>query len=105
MSSSTRPGGYGGSHGVRTEADALEDDMGFGLFDSEGGMEHRGLSVSSKGGISATFRVPGSITVPSDGAAHNVTVTQLKLDASMSWVTVPKIDAKTHLKVFVSRFR
>ncbi|GLB45277.1 putative mucoidy inhibitor A [Lyophyllum shimeji] len=61
-------------------------------------MGHRGLAVTSKGGISATFQVPGSITVPSDGASHNVTVVQLKLDASMSWVTVPKIDVKTRLK-------
>lgn len=70
-------------------------------FDEDDGaetMEHRSLAVTSKGGISATFKVPGPITVPSDGASHNVTVAQLKLDASMSWVSVPKIDAKTHLK-------
>ncbi|TFK68831.1 hypothetical protein BDN72DRAFT_797234 [Pluteus cervinus] len=64
-------------------------------------MDHRGLSVSSKGNITATFQVPGTIDVPSDGASHNVTVTQLKLDATMSWVTVPKKDAKTHLKAKV----
>ncbi|KAF8073367.1 hypothetical protein FPV67DRAFT_741034 [Lyophyllum atratum] len=82
--------------GVESEdhgALALEYDEDVG-----GVMEHRGLTVTSKGGISATFQVPGSITVPSDGAAHNVTVAELKLDASMSWVTVPKADAKTHLK-------
>ncbi|RDB15217.1 Protein F37C4.5 [Hypsizygus marmoreus] len=84
------------SRGV--EAEESDDEMGFGLFDGGGGMEHRGLSVSSKGGVSATFRIPGSITVPSDGASHNVTVVQLKLDASMTWVTVPKVDAKTHLE-------
>lgn len=78
-----------------------DDDMGFGLFDDSvgGAMQHRGLSVTSKGGISATFQVPGSITVPSDGASHNVTVVQLDLDAVMSWVSVPKLDAKSHLKV------
>ncbi|KAF9465728.1 hypothetical protein BDZ94DRAFT_1320028 [Collybia nuda] len=68
-----------------------------GIHDSTG-IEHRELAVSSKGNISATFRVPGIITIPSDNASHNVTVVQLKLDASMSWVTVPKVDARTHLK-------
>ncbi|KAF8073969.1 hypothetical protein FPV67DRAFT_1560259 [Lyophyllum atratum] len=72
---------------------ALEYDEDVG-----GVREHRGSTVTSKGGISATFQVPGSITVPSDVAAHNVTVAELKLDASMSWMTVPKADAKTHLK-------
>lgn len=54
-------------------------------------MDYRVSSVSSKGGISATFQVPGAITVPSDGAAPSVTVARLTLDASMSWVTVPKL--------------
>ncbi|KAF8636223.1 hypothetical protein AX17_003709 [Amanita inopinata Kibby_2008] len=54
-------------------------------------------SVSSKGNVSATFSVPGTITVPSDGSAHNVTIVQLKLDATMSWVAVPKLDAKMRL--------
>lgn len=62
-------------------------------------MNHRVLPVSSKGSISATFKVPGIITIPNDGAVHNVTIVKLNLDASMSWVTVPKIDTKVHLKV------
>ncbi|KAF5374163.1 hypothetical protein D9615_008847 [Tricholomella constricta] len=66
-----------------------------------GTMDHLSLAVTSKGGgsgIGATFQVPGSITVPSDGVPHNVTVAKLELEASMSWVTVPKVEAKTHLK-------
>ncbi|KAG5637323.1 hypothetical protein H0H81_004969 [Sphagnurus paluster] len=79
-----------------------DDDMGFGLFDgSADEMTHRISAITSKGGISATFEVPGSITVPSDGASHNVTVAELTLDAVMSWVTVPKVDIKTHLKAKV----
>ena len=62
-------------------------------------MDHRVLAVSSKGGINATFRVPGTIAIPSDGAAHNVTVAQLDLDAVMYWVTVPKISTKALIKV------
>lgn len=67
--------------------------------EEEEDMEHRELEVSSKGNISATYRVPGVITIPSDNTSHNFTVVQLRLDASMSWVVVPKVDAKTHLKV------
>jgi len=64
-----------------------------------GQMQHRGLRVSSKGNVSATFGVPGLINIPSDGDAHNVTIVKLGLDATMSWVCVPKKDGKVHLKV------
>ena len=70
-----------------------------GAGSGDDGMVHREVEVSSKGNVSATFRVPGMISIPSDGQAHSVTIVQLKLDASMSWISVPKEDAKTHLKV------
>ena len=77
-----------------------DDDMGFGLFDGpDADMEHRGLEVSSKGNVSTTFRVPGLISIPSDGEAHAVTIIQLRLDASLSWVSVPQQETRTHLKV------
>ncbi|KAG5351762.1 hypothetical protein C0989_005017 [Termitomyces sp. Mn162] len=63
-------------------------------------MSHRGLDVvppAGMGNVSATFQVPGLITIPSDGAAHNVTIVKLSLDAVMSWVCVPKKDVKVHL--------
>jgi len=62
-------------------------------------MDYAGLQVTSKGGVSATFKVPGLVTIPSDGAAHNFTIVQLDLDAEMSWISVPKVDARVHLKV------
>ncbi|KAF8959135.1 hypothetical protein BDZ97DRAFT_2078234 [Flammula alnicola] len=60
-------------------------------------MASRGLLVSSKGDINATFSVPGLITVPSDGASHTVTISELDLDATMSWVSIPKKTPKAHL--------
>jgi hypothetical protein len=63
-------------------------------------MARRRLAVlKAKGNVSATFQVPGMISIPSDGDAHNVTITELKLSASMSWVCIPKMDTKVHLKV------
>jgi len=62
-------------------------------------MRNRGLVVSSKGDITATFSVPGLMTIPSDGASHNVTITQLELEAVMSWISVPKKSPKAHLTV------
>jgi hypothetical protein len=106
----SKTGGRGGG-GMMRESAPFIPPAGMGLYEpmeqtdfsgSDAGMEHRGLSVSSQGGISATFRVPGVITIPSDNTSHNVTVVQLKLDASMSWITVPKVDAKTHLKVGIN---
>ena len=65
-------------------------------------IEHRGLEVSSRGNVSATFSVPGLMSIPSDNVAHNVTIVKLSLDATMEWVTVPKREAKVHLKVSVA---
>ena len=62
-------------------------------------MPKRGVVISSKGDITATFSIPGLITIPSDGASHNVTITELELDAEMSWISVPKKNAKAHLTV------
>ena len=62
-------------------------------------IRNRGLVVSSKGDITATFSVPGIITIPSDDASHNVTITELELDAEMSWISVPKKSPKAHLTV------
>jgi hypothetical protein len=79
--------------------------LGFAVIDGdEDIIAHRGLVVSSKGNINATFRVPGLISIPSDGQSHNVTIVQLRLDASMTWVSVPKEDTKTHLKVRTTHF-
>ena len=68
-------------------------------LDADEFIQHRGLDVSSKGNVTATFSVPGLMTIPSDGVAHNVTIVKLSLDAGMEWVTVPKQQSKVHLKV------
>ncbi|KAJ7119770.1 hypothetical protein C8R44DRAFT_706692 [Mycena epipterygia] len=65
--------------------------------DSHMPMGFRGASVTSKGNVSATFRVPGLVSIPSDGEAHNFTIVELNLKATMSWVSVPKIDTKAHI--------
>ena len=62
---------------------------------------HRESHVSSKGAVSATFSIPGLINVPSDGTGHNVTIARLSLDATMTWVCVPKKDTRVHLKVLL----
>jgi len=62
-------------------------------------MQYRGLQVSSKGNVNATFGVPGLISIPSDNVGHNVTIAKMALDATMSWVCVPKKDGRVHLKV------
>ncbi|KAH6907607.1 hypothetical protein BKA70DRAFT_1189593 [Coprinopsis sp. MPI-PUGE-AT-0042] len=83
---------------VRYRKEAVEesdDDMGFGLFDDAPAV------VTSKGNITATFTVPGLMSIPSDGVAHNVTIANLSLDAEMEWVSIPKREAKVHLKATV----
>ncbi|KAH6911805.1 hypothetical protein BKA70DRAFT_862855 [Coprinopsis sp. MPI-PUGE-AT-0042] len=84
---------------VRYRKEAVEesdDDMGgFGFFDDAPAV------VTSKGNITATFAVPGLMSIPSDGVAHNVTIANLSLDAAMEWVSIPKREAKVHLKATV----
>ncbi|KAJ7149159.1 hypothetical protein C8R43DRAFT_504406 [Mycena crocata] len=58
--------------------------------------------VISKGNVSATFRVPGVVSVPSDGDVHNFTIVELSLQAEMSWLCVPKVDTKTHLNAHIT---
>ena len=65
-------------------------------------MQEHYMDASSTSNVGATFQVPGLISIPSDGIIHNVTIAKLDLDAKMSWVCVPKKDAKTYL--FVSLF-
>ena len=91
---------------MKEEEEESEEDMAFGLFDEEPGqalmapkMEVASALVVSQGNITATFRVPGRTTVPSDGASHSVTIAKLDLDAVVEWVAVPKKDPRTHLKV------
>ncbi|KAF4579590.1 hypothetical protein EYR40_000229 [Pleurotus pulmonarius] len=57
--------------------------------------------IVSQGSLSATYQVPGLITIPTDGQNHNVTIVELELGAEMSWVVVPKLDKRVHLKAKV----
>ncbi|KAJ7659863.1 hypothetical protein B0H17DRAFT_992415 [Mycena rosella] len=65
-------------------------------------MEFRGVYVASKGNVSASFRVPGLVSIPSDGEAHNFTIVKLNLQAAMSWVCVPKLDTKAHINAKIT---
>lgn len=56
-------------------------------------------SVHREGAMGATFRIPGLVTVPSDNQAHNITIAEMELDATLYWITVPKEDRRIHLQV------
>jgi len=88
----------------RSRSWSRDEDMGFGdepVYQSAPAprMAVASTVVVSQGNITATFRVPGRTTVPSDGAVHSVTIAKLDLDAVVEWVAVPKKDPRTHLKV------
>ncbi|KXN85068.1 Protein F37C4.5 [Leucoagaricus sp. SymC.cos] len=70
---------------------------GYKYQEPEPEMSQMEARVNSRGNITATFGVPGKISIPSDGATHSVTIVKLNLDAQMRWVVVPKFEAKTHL--------
>ncbi|KAF8813462.1 hypothetical protein BYT27DRAFT_7158363 [Phlegmacium glaucopus] len=93
------PGGGGGCLGVggakRHRRIIEPDDLDFD-------MEHESTAVTSKGNVNATFRIPGITTIPSDKQEHNVTIAELDLDATMSWVCIPKGDTRVHLKATIT---
>lgn len=81
-----------------------DDNMGFELFDGpadELAMEHREVSVTSKGDVNASFQVSGKINIPSDAEFHNITIVKLDLKVSREWVAVPKKDPVMHMMVGV----
>ena len=49
-------------------------------------------------GASVTFKVPRSVSVPSDGTPHKTTVTLLDLDAQLDYVTVPRRAEEAYLR-------
>ncbi|CAA7266068.1 unnamed protein product [Cyclocybe aegerita] len=97
----SRGGGFDLQKRKRDTSDSFtvgeEDGLGIPFSGSSAAIPKRILLVSSKGDINATFSVPGLMSIPSDGAAHNVTISELSLEAEMSWVSVPKVSAKAHL--------
>ena len=62
-------------------------------------MDYATSRVESKGSMSATFRVPGLVTIPSDGGERSFTIVELELNALMTWFSIPNIDTRVHLKV------
>ncbi|KAJ6455475.1 hypothetical protein C8R45DRAFT_881683 [Mycena sanguinolenta] len=82
-------------HALEMAVSESEDDM-------EPMWQIGGASVTSKGNFSATFRVPGMVSIPSDGEAHNFTIVQLSLKAEMSWISVPKVDTKAHINARIT---
>ncbi|KAF8199017.1 hypothetical protein BJ912DRAFT_1020342 [Pholiota molesta] len=56
------------------------------------------VASSNKGGVAATFEIPGYISVPSDALKHNVTIATLEFEAPLLWYTIPKVDAKIYMK-------
>ncbi|KAK7043145.1 hypothetical protein VNI00_008499 [Paramarasmius palmivorus] len=64
-------------------------------------MDYATSRVESKGSMSATFRVPGLVTIPSDGGERSFTIVELELNALMTWFSIPNIDTRVHLKAKV----
>lgn len=61
--------------------------------------EHETAGVTSQGHVVATFRIPGESNIPSSEEEHSVTIAQLDLEATLSWICIPKGDIRVHMKV------
>ncbi|KAL0946220.1 hypothetical protein HGRIS_012479 [Hohenbuehelia grisea] len=81
--------------------DFSDEAVGCALYCDEPPMQHMQLGIASQGAMSATYKVPGLISIPSDGQEHSVTIVQLQLDATMSRVSIPRAETRVHLKAKV----
>lgn len=92
-------------NGLANVEEESEDDMGFAMLDGDGDqlrvpdLSTIAAHVHSQGAVSTTYKVPGLATIPCDNKAHNITIVELDLDATLSWITVPKLDARAYLQV------
>ncbi|KAJ8519109.1 hypothetical protein ONZ45_g3932 [Pleurotus djamor] len=91
-----------GGGGAPVPNDDSDEDMGFALESMEiavsSSMVRRQTVVTNKGNLSTSFQVPGLVTVPSSSDSQSVTIVQLGLEATMHWLTIPRAEAKVHLK-------
>ena len=86
--------GKGGAKRSRQISTYNEDDLEYNLYDG-------GAYVTSKGHVTATFRIPGSTTVLSKNEERSVTIASLDLEAKMNWVCIPKGDTRVHLQAAI----
>ncbi|KAH8810147.1 hypothetical protein DL96DRAFT_554664 [Flagelloscypha sp. PMI_526] len=82
------------------DADEEDEEMGFDLFGGAGpgaAMNHRVVEVTSKGDVNASFGIPGTVSIPSDGDSHNITIVKLELPLEREWVSVPRKEVSVHM--------
>lgn len=51
--------------------------------------------------VSVSYTVSHPVNIPSDGAAHTVTIATLRLNAEITRVCVPRVDAVTYLQCII----
>lgn len=75
---------------------AAQAEMGHEMFIEEA------VAEVETSGAAITYRVPGSVTIPPDGAAHKVTVARFPLSPRLDYVTAPKIVPAAYRRVKAS---
>ncbi|KAF7291776.1 hypothetical protein HMN09_01237200 [Mycena chlorophos] len=56
---------------------------------------------SSTTAFAASYSVEGKLTIPSDGTTHQVCVASLPLEATITYICTPRIDARVYLQASV----
>ncbi|KAL0067705.1 hypothetical protein AAF712_005145 [Marasmius tenuissimus] len=51
-----------------------------------------------EGNVSATFDVPGEVTISSNNAVQHTVIAEIKLDAKLTWASIPKGDPNALVK-------
>ncbi|KAJ8519108.1 hypothetical protein ONZ45_g3933 [Pleurotus djamor] len=87
-------------HYVDQYSSAVQD-ANFAKKKKKANMQHREAVVTNKGNLSTSFSVPGLVSIPSRLDSQSITITQLSLDATMHWLTLPRAEAKVHLKATI----
>lgn len=96
----------GSSNGASYPANWDEDDEEDEPASPEGDTVPPG-TVINESPLSLSYTVAGRSSIPSDGVAHKVSVAELRFEAKVMHVAVPRVRAQAYLQVqsiTVSRF-
>lgn len=83
--------------GARLQGENTSDD-GFEEVDNAS-LITENKTVVSETPVALSFSVQGESTIPSDGIEHQVSVAELTSAAKISYITIPRADARVYLQV------
>ncbi|KAJ3505935.1 hypothetical protein NLJ89_g7153 [Agrocybe chaxingu] len=65
--------------------------------DRRADLAYPSADVSSRGDLGMAFRLPGFVSIPSDGEIRTFTIKELELPSKLTRFAIPRVDTRTHM--------